>query len=357
MNDEKILVVRELRWQGRVLQQKLLIQKDGKDVEEWRDVPIDQECVDPESKFWSSLDWNKTNLDLAKEHGHSTTYISQKRSLYGRRSFKHTRVSWEGVDWTKSNSQIARELGRTIQMVAAAKHARDIPPHRQGGMGRYNYKIDAERLAAVDWEWETDASIAVNLGVSRERIRQIRVERQKPDCKVKWTGHGVEAMKWLEEHRAEIEGLPGHDIVRMMPGEAQIPTKYSLLKRSGIKFTKGWGGGRPWKYGEHGQVPLNWVLPTKWLSLVWGMSNHQVSQRRMLINAGPSRWHGGGFSRYLNDPDFRALLAAEILVAKEKGLEVDTNAIDKEMEFQKAAVARISQKAKASMALKRQTKL
>ena len=304
--------------------------------------------------FWVSLNWERTNVEIANELGHSSTYISQKRTLYGHRSFKHSRENWDGVDWdNKSNSVIARELGRTIQMVSAARRARGMPPFRRWGKGKYKV-IDESKLAEIDWEWETDASIALKLGVSRERIRQIRIERKKPECKVKWSAAGTEIRKWLEEHRDEVTGMKGHEIVRMMPGECQIPTKYNILKKSGIKYTRGWG--KTWKYGEEGERPLNWVLPTKWLALIWGMSTHQVSQHRMMINAGPSEWHGGGFSRYLDDPDFLALMEAEIQVATEKGIKVDTVAIAAEMERQKAAVARIKQKTIETRERKHQTK-
>jgi hypothetical protein len=344
MSEEIVICVRGLRWNGKSLQQLILMKRDGESVEEWQNVPQINPSASDAAAFWSGIDWNKTNAQVAVEYGYSMATISQKRAMYGFRSYKHTRVEWEGVDWNKSNSVIARELGRTIQMVLAARRARNIPVFS----GRIEKrKIDQDRLALVDWEWETDASIGEKLGVTRERIRQLRIDLQKPACKVKWVGRGAEALKWLEEHRAELEGRSGHEIVRMMPGDIQVPSKYKMLKRSGIRFTRGvWG--RPWQYGNEGERPLNWKLPTKWLALIWNMSPHQVSQRRMLINAGQSLWHGGGFSRYLDDPEFIALITSEMRIATDKGIDVDVAKINAEMEFQRAAVRRIQQKAQAT---------
>jgi hypothetical protein len=340
---EKILCIRELRHNGKHLEQKLLISQiypNGytAEVEEWRTVPrvYSDVVANPETtEFWKSVDWNKTNLELTAEHQINTQTICKYRRLVGHKSPPKSirEHKWDGVDWTQSNSQIAKMNGYTVAGVAQARAFLKKQPHNRRASA--HLKVSDEQLASADWEWQTDTDLKRLWGISRERVRQLRLELKKPVCVLKHKSQVDRACwEWLFKNRAEIEGKSVYEVAAQMPGTQQRPRKLLIIKESGIKFN--WS--RRWKWGPESETPMNFDLPNLWLQRIWKRKDQNtVAAIRSLHFAPKPKWRAGGFaSLYLSDPEFLTLIKAEVAKAQAAGVAVTEQEIVDAIEVKKA---------------------
>lgn len=345
---EKILCIRELRYSGGWLEQKLLISKpnpDGthSDVEEWRPVCREEKRergrpVGGNVDFWKSVNWDKSNLELSADHLIPTQTIAINRRKHGHKALPNQlrNYDWTGIDWTKNNQQIARETGRRIAIVASARTMLYKPKGKRRVDG-IHCKVSQEQIDAADWLYDTDSELGRAWKVSRERVRQLRLELKKPECLLKHTQPGVkEAKKWLVQNRAMIEGTNAHAVLEMMPGVLRTPTKMSILKHSGINFD--WS--RQLKWGPESKTPLNFDLPNIWLTKIWKFCFNGVASCRYLHHAGRPKWKaGGGFTKkYLSDPEFIAAIKSEIAKAQAAGKPTTEKEIFDEIESRKTAI-------------------
>lgn len=125
-------------------------------------------------QFWSTIDWNQTNEDIAKETGLSVYTIAQYR-----RSFKppaSSRIPWDLVDWAKSNAKIAAELKTSTSNVRIHRSRYDLnkipdkplfPPPR---WSRNKKWIDPKK---VDWD-QTIEKLSKELGIPETEAKRIR---------------------------------------------------------------------------------------------------------------------------------------------------------------------------------------
>lgn len=116
---------------------------------------------------WSTADWSKPNVVLAREFAAETSTVSKARRRFAPKTVRPKGVAakkiavappkrgfdWSTVDWKEKNRDIAESLGASYSTVAAARgrHA----PHST----RSQPREDAKFWAVVDWR-KTDAEIA-----------------------------------------------------------------------------------------------------------------------------------------------------------------------------------------------------
>lgn len=86
--------------------------------------------------------------------------------------------AWDSVDWQYCNRAIAEKLRCSVSTVLHKRHALKLP---NGLKGRKTWPKKFSH-AAIKWK-ETDAWNAKNLGVSRERIRQLRAAKGLPSSR------------------------------------------------------------------------------------------------------------------------------------------------------------------------------
>lgn len=128
---------------------------------------------------YSSWDWTKRNIDLAREHDVSIVTVGNWRYRLGhsRRTIHYP--ACEKWDWTKSDSAIARENKVNIGSVRMwrVRLNKAAAPRDFNALPTADF-IPSVSQAKVDWkalDWKkADIQIAREIGVTRERVRQVR---------------------------------------------------------------------------------------------------------------------------------------------------------------------------------------
>lgn len=283
--------------------------------------------------WWEGLDWTKSNMDLSCEFDVSTITVGKWRDIItGRSCQKHPakklNIDWDSLDWSKNNTTLAKELGIPYRDVRRARTVLRKPfPSKDS----YHRVIDRDKLDAVDWEMTKDVDIAKQFNVSRERIRQLRNELQKPACLVKGLGLNATAcVKWMLKHKTELDGKIRRDIADMFNKEhPDVFTRsevYKSIHMSNIKISLD----RP-KYGRYRKRDwsgVNFSLPNIVLQMIYDFPSHIIAVSRDKYFKGRPGWHIGGYSKLFNDEGFIAELEAEKAKAIAAGFKVDSARID-----------------------------
>ncbi len=68
---------------------------------------------------WKGMDWNRRNVEIARETKIAVATIASKRALYGHPW--RPPIVWESVDWSLTNGQIAKRIGRRRGTVYMAR--------------------------------------------------------------------------------------------------------------------------------------------------------------------------------------------------------------------------------------------
>lgn len=225
---------------------------------------------------------------------------------------------WDKLDWSRNDQDIARELKVEPAVIrnVRKKLGKQRAPRRD-----YRLKATEEMLAAVDWKNLRDAEISRLLRVSRERVRQIRIHRGEPCERETMKSKIPSAIKWLQEHRAEMEGKSWREIISLIPIEMAPSTKRVVLRMSGIKYLRE-------NIGDIAKLPVNWELPNGYLVMIWGLTQQAWSNHRRNYDKGDAKWCAMGYSnKYAKDPEFLEAVSKEIDKARTTGREVDEDAI------------------------------
>lgn len=284
-----------------------------------------------EMEQWKAVDWNKTNVQIAYEMGASYPLVIKWRKIITGKSSQQVRrlsrkhhIDWDTVDWSEGNSCLARQLGINCTEVYRARMLLNKPAPTKNFIKR---KISQEQLDAIDWEMTKDIDIANQLGVSRERIRQLRDTLNKPDCKVhRLRSASIVAYKWLTDHREELEGKTKREISELFnashEGWANRTEFYRFLDRMGIKTDP-----KPSRKAKHDVDKFNFKLPNIVLSMVYGIPTYMIANERNRWYKDRPIWRLGGYSRLIHDKEFLAELEAEKKKAVELGYKPDSEKI------------------------------
>lgn len=272
---------------------------------------------------WKSLDWDKSNLELMSELGINSVQVSAGRLLYGHGKLCNARyrhIPWRKLDWTKNNQELAIETGVSIQVVQKIRHRLNHPAVNGVYRNRRESAVP-EMLATTDWQWERDADIARRFGVSRERVRQIRLEHRLPECLIRGAQNDAEtllAQKWICANRNSLDGRIATEVADECPGNLKIERKYDLLRKWGVKL----------QYYKHplpaeAGLPINWELPNQLIELIWNRPKAWASLNRYRWNKVSPKYETRfvGLESALKNPDCVKAIEVEIEKAKAAGIQ------------------------------------
>lgn len=129
----------------------------------------------PKQAQWAELDWNLTNRELARQTGYCENHLWKMRNRHApqtRRIPVHRRVA-EGADWQMSNGELAAQYGASYSTVSIMRQR--CAPHTKSRRlaWRHEMAVNRARWQAFNWQ-QSDAGLARQHGLSRERVRQIR---------------------------------------------------------------------------------------------------------------------------------------------------------------------------------------
>lgn len=182
---------------------------------------------------------------------------------------------WAALDWTKSTTALAREHGLNIGTVRIWRiklgqpEVKDDRVHRPTLTLPQRPRVKPETYAHLDWANKPDAELAREVGLTRERIRQIRARLGHPRAHA-W------ALKF-ERFKKKFEGrteLTFEDARKEFP--MCNTTFLDYCARCGIK-TPVRGTGPPTRYPWH---LYDWRLPSKILGGIWKHNPGSIANHR-----------------------------------------------------------------------------
>ncbi|MGH7194227.1 MAG: hypothetical protein ACREJM_11970, partial [Candidatus Saccharimonadales bacterium] len=138
--------------------------------------------------------------------------------------------------------------------------------------------------------------IACELGVSRERVRQVRREV------------GVKPERSAAERFAQFVALRQEQMQGLTVMQAVRASGLSLCYEIARDVLRG-AGISPFRR-KHKEFDFNWKLPNRDLAVAHGLSIQQVANLRFRLNSGPAQWDVRG-GRVLTDADYLSARDAE----------------------------------------------
>ncbi|HEY2585200.1 MAG TPA: hypothetical protein VGI81_05500 [Tepidisphaeraceae bacterium] len=157
-----------------------------------------------------------------------------------------------------------------------------------------------ERPARVDWrriDWrKTNVQIARELGVSRERVRQVR--RTSGIAPVETAAQRFS--HFVVTHRERLRDSTVRGAIELSGMKVCYEVARQVLRKAGIK---------PLKRNDE-PLPHDWRLPNRDLARIYGRSEQQIANLRFRTAAGAAKWDLRG-GRALRDPAYRAALERE----------------------------------------------
>lgn len=297
------------------------------------------------SKFdWVSVDWSKTNTEIAAILGTNPGYVSLHRGMLGQPSVTKHSATFRDVDWTKNDQEISAELGLDPGVVCGWRHrlGQPVATHYKPHWSR----VSAEDIANVDWARFTDAELAREWGVGRERVRQIRQKNKMPLCKFKNCKQSdASILRWIDDHRDEFSGKTLKEASALIQSDRDMTVKARWLRRCGIKPIPSLECDRSHPYGPEWLPKVDWDLPNCVLVFTWKRKYHFFAINRYRLLKKKAAWHaGGGFSTFWKNEDFLAAVKAQFEVARKYGIIPDEKGFKQWIEYRSELNERVQNK-------------
>lgn len=251
-------------------------------------MPISSSLYPHVRKAWDNVRFRgKTDQQIAYETGVSEDLVARARAICTGKTNPGGRpplLSPAEIDWTKSNAQISREVGVCAETVRATRRLLRKPSSRRRGCPKGLMPSTLKRFADVDWDM-IDEAIAIEVGVSRQRVHQIRKALKIPKAP-KITRQNV-SDAWVAKNLRRIPNMTTSQAVAESGLCRQTLT--AAAKRHGVRFSTFYSG-RPWHL-------FNWDLPNSDLADIWGISDPpsgghgmRVALTRSRLKMPKSRW-------------------------------------------------------------------
>jgi len=148
--------------------------------------------------------------------------------------------------------------------------------------------------SAIDWVLP-DAHISRQQEVSRERIRQIRLDLGVPASPLKNQHKStVELYVWISKNLFRAAGLTAAEIVDASGLSVKRYQIATAMAAAGVP----WNSKPVRKIGATKRLVMNfnWSLPNRELSKIWQLPVAAIANHRSRLKAGPAKWDGRGLS-------------------------------------------------------------
>ncbi len=162
----------------------------------------------------------------------------------------------------------------------------------------------SSKPSLVDWtkaQWtRRDADIARDLGVSRERVRQVR----------KKLGIGApvtpvqQFAAFVADNSERVATMTVKEAVLAAAEPLGLQAARRILREAGIK-----------SHRRKMIPPLNWQIPNRDLSAIWEIDSHIIATLRRRLGVGPAKWNLRGGAK-IHSRAYTKLLDQEKLNAR-----------------------------------------
>lgn len=161
------------------------------------------------------------------------------------------------------------------------------------------------RLSSINWT-QRDVDIAESIGLSRERVRQLRKEAKAPRSPFQQISkEGIRLIEWIEYFRSTLSG-------RITQREFLLVSGTPLSDNGAFRIADGYN----FKFCSlqvwYKRLGINLQLPNVDLERIWGLSENLVGNARCRYNLRGPRWNIQGGSRP-PDPLYRRAILDEIV--------------------------------------------
>ncbi|HWE93349.1 MAG TPA: hypothetical protein VG269_05185 [Tepidisphaeraceae bacterium] len=203
----------------------------------------------------------------------------------------------------------ALEPGMSLQRISAQLQESYASVYRWADLFSYQFP-DLRRLGRVapdEWKrvnWQQrDAEIARDLGVSRERVRQVRADRG-----IGPSAHRALVLKfgkWAAANRERLHGLPVTVVLKTHGTDLSQQVARRILRAQSILPHD---PAARWR-------DVDWRLPNRDIARIWGTSAKYVANIRARLQTGSANWDAKS-SRIADNPQYQRALAQETLKSR-----------------------------------------
>jgi len=224
--------------------------------------------------------------------------------LYWPVGLKHTATRDR---WFEKFSQL--RPGMNLQEIATELDEPYASVYRWADLFQYPFpdlrregRVSAESWEKVDW-CKRDAAIARDLGVSRERVRQVRASRGIGPSAHRKLVH--QFSRWVIANRDRLHGLPVYEVLKTFGCDLSQQVARRLLRAHGVKPhdpASRWRG-------------IEWRLPNRDLARIWDTSAKYIANIRARLHVGPAEWDAKS-SKIGDDLKYQQALAQELIKSR-----------------------------------------
>src|ERR1051326_1168800 len=189
-------------------------------------------------------------------------------------------IDWKKADWRMRDCEIADLLGVSQAAVSSRRRAVGAPQ----SPNRYKHRVRPSLLTTfkgVDWK-KRDSVIASELGVSRQRVEQVRKlvgAPRSPDH------NGCQAIlrkiEFLEQNAPRLAGMRWGDVYAILGGTANVAPRKGQVYHHWKRYLA--APKHPWGL-------LNFSLPNSVLARIWRISPGAVRIERWSKKRPAARW-------------------------------------------------------------------
>lgn len=158
-------------------------------------------------------------------------------------------------------------------------------------------RVSSTQWDSVDWG-QRDAEISRQLGVSRERVRQVRAARGMGPSEHR--AAVIRFEQFVADSRENLHGLPMAQIVTQYGAGISLQIARRIARAAGV---------RPHD-PESRWRNVDWRLTNRDLAIVWGTSAKYIANVRARLNVGPSHWDARS-AKNLSEPSYLEALTQE----------------------------------------------
>lgn len=288
---------------------------------------------------WNSVDWSKTNTEIAHSLGTNPVYVCAMRSRLRQPSVTKHSETFRNVDWTKNDQEISAELKMDPGVVCGWRHrlGHPVATHYKPRYTNDTARVSAEDIANADWARFTDAELGRGWGISRERVRQIRQKNNLPRCKfLNIRQSDAEILRWIDDHRAELEGKTIKEAATLIPSDRDVTVKQRWLAKCSVTTTPSFERDKSHPYGPEWLPKVDWRLPNCVLIFAWRKKVFFFATHRYRLLKPKAAWHpAGGFSTFFTREDFQAAVRAQFEVARQAGIIPDEKGFKQWIKYRK----------------------
>lgn len=205
-----------------------------------------------------------------------TDYLSKRLELLTQRE-----EFLASLDWQKTAVQLSQETGIPAHILCYERRKRNLPKPRwqhseesiAARSGHVRRRVSPEQWAAVNWLNQQDIVIARQLGVSRERVRQIRRKFGHPNPINYHQPTGPTYKQAALALAALHPDWTRRELVKALGCSIGTVAGLRLGQDSRKKY--------PWHL-------MNWALSNRDLGHIWGLSAHSIAMHRYQHRLGPA---------------------------------------------------------------------